>query len=186
MENRIKLGLFYRLTLVYGHKMDARVLLHTGGCQCGSIRYSTFAPPSQPLTICHCRMCQKALGSPSGVFVVVNLTDFQWTRESVTSFESSSIAFRLFCDRCGTPLAYQSKQKPVIDICLGTFDQPQQFGKPQRQIGLESCLGDWTLLQDVDGKTTDQVKEDTVTNYQHPDKETNQIEWQHMSKNNST
>ena len=166
--------------------MDARTPLYTGGCQCGSIRYSILAPPSHPSVICHCRMCQKALGSPFGVFVAVNLADFQWTRGSVTAFESSSIAHRLFCARCGTPLACQAKQGSVIDICLGTFDQPKQFGKPQLQIGVESCLGEWTLLQDVDRKTTDQVIKDTVVSYQHPDKETNEVEWQQMSKNKST
>jgi hypothetical protein len=166
--------------------MDGRTPLYTGGCQCGSIRYSIFAPPFEPVGTCHCRMCQKALGSPFGVFVAVNLTDFQWTRGSVTSFQSSSIAMRLFCARCGTPLAYQAKKRPAIDICLGSFDRPQQFGKPQGQMGVESCLGEWTLLQDVDGKTTDQVIKDTVVSYQHPDEETNEVEWQHMSKNKST
>jgi hypothetical protein len=166
--------------------MDARTPLNTGGCQCGSIRYSIFAPPSEPVAICHCRMCQKALGSSFGVFVAVNLTDFQWTRGSVTLFQSSSIAHRLFCARCGTPLAYQAKQRPLIDICLGSFDQPQQFGKPQMQMGLESCLGEWALIQDVDGKTTDQVIKETVFSYQHPDKETNEMEWQQILKNKLT
>ena len=166
--------------------MDARTPLYTGGCQCGSIRYSIFAPPCEPVAVCHCRMCQKALGSPFGVFVAINPADFQWTRGSVASFHSSSIAHRLFCARCGTPLAYQAKHRPAIDICLGSFDQPQKFGKPQQQMGVESCLGEWTLLQDVDGKTTDQVIKDTVFSYQHPDKETNEVDWQHMSKNKST
>lgn len=165
--------------------MDARIPLHTGGCQCGSIRYAIFAAPSESVTICHCRMCQKALGSPFGAFVAVNLTDFKWTRGSGTSFQSSSLAARLFCAQCGTSLAYQAKQRPCIDICLGSFDQPQQFGKPQLQMGLESCLGEWTLIQDVDRKTTDEIIKDTVVSYQHPDKKTNEMEWQQMLKNKS-
>ena len=166
--------------------MDIRTPLHTGGCQCGSIRYSVFTHPSRSVCICHCRMCQKALGSPFGVFVGFNLTDFQWTRGSVASFESSSIAVRLFCARCGTPLAAQPKQESIIYICLGSFDQPQQFGKPQRQMGVESCLGEWTLLHNVEEETTDQVIKEIVINYQHPDNETDEVEWQRMSKNNST
>ncbi len=34
----------------------------TGGCQCGAVRYALFEMPE--LTICHCRMCQKAVGGP--------------------------------------------------------------------------------------------------------------------------
>ena len=166
--------------------MNTRTALYTGGCQCGAIRYSIFAPSIQPLTVCHCRMCQKALGSPSGAFVAFNLIDFQWTRGSVASFESSSIAVRLFCAQCGTPLAAQPKQESIIYICLGSFDQPQQFGKPQRQMGVESCLGEWTLLHNVEEETTDQVIKEIVINYQHPDNETDEVEWQRMSKNNST
>jgi hypothetical protein len=41
-------------------------------------------------------------------------------------------------------------------------------------------------MQDVDGKTTDQVIKETVFSYQHPDKETTEVEWQQMSKNKLT
>ena len=39
----------------------------TGGCQCGAVRYRLDAPPNDA-NICHCRMCQKATGSPYGAF----------------------------------------------------------------------------------------------------------------------
>jgi hypothetical protein len=35
----------------------------TGGCQCGAIRYVLTAPP-ESVHLCHCRMCQKAVGGP--------------------------------------------------------------------------------------------------------------------------
>ena len=34
----------------------------TGGCQCGAIRYALEDSP-EAVAICHCRMCQKAVGS---------------------------------------------------------------------------------------------------------------------------
>ena len=35
----------------------------TGGCQCGAVRYALYAMPERA-GICHCRMCQKAVGGP--------------------------------------------------------------------------------------------------------------------------
>ena len=35
----------------------------TGGCQCGAVRYALYAKPDRA-GICHCRMCQKAVGGP--------------------------------------------------------------------------------------------------------------------------
>ncbi len=41
---------------------NARPVL-TGGCQCGAVRFALSAPPAK-ISICHCRMCQKASGAP--------------------------------------------------------------------------------------------------------------------------
>ena len=39
----------------------------TGGCQCGAIRFALSKPPAK-ISICHCRMCQKASGAPFASF----------------------------------------------------------------------------------------------------------------------
>jgi hypothetical protein len=39
----------------------------TGGCQCGAIRFALSASPRR-VSICHCRMCQKASGAPFASF----------------------------------------------------------------------------------------------------------------------
>ena len=41
---------------------EAREPVHTGGCQCGAVRYALYAEPTNP-HVCHCRMCQKAFGN---------------------------------------------------------------------------------------------------------------------------
>ena len=46
-----------------------------GGCQCGAVRYRLIAEPTG-VNICHCRMCQKASGSPFMTFGGVRLSEF--------------------------------------------------------------------------------------------------------------
>ena len=50
----------------------------TGGCQCGAVRYALFAIPERA-GICHCRMCQKAVGGPFSAWANVATQDFAWT-----------------------------------------------------------------------------------------------------------
>lgn len=52
---------------------------YTGGCQCGAIRFRVSGD-IKDLSICHCRMCQKAFGAYYAPLVSVRGTDFEWTR----------------------------------------------------------------------------------------------------------
>ena len=70
-----------------------RTPIITGGCQCGAIRYALYAMPTEGY-VCHCRMFQKAVGSPLFVVAPVDLADFAWTRGSPKVYRSSSIAVR--------------------------------------------------------------------------------------------
>ena len=47
----------------------------TGGCQCGAIRFALSAPPTK-VSICHCRMCQKASGAPFASLAEIEKGDF--------------------------------------------------------------------------------------------------------------
>jgi len=63
----------------------------TGGCQCGAIRFALKAVPAR-VSICHCRMCQKAAGAPFASFADIEHADFVWTKGKPAAFKSSSIA----------------------------------------------------------------------------------------------
>jgi hypothetical protein len=135
----------------------------TGGCQCGAIRFAVSAAPTR-VSICHCRMCQKASGSPN--------EQFAWTRGTPSSFKSSSIAERDFCAKCGTPLSYRRIDGANIEIMTGAFDRPDRV-VPTRQFGSESRLGWVGNVSNLPSKTTAQnyglEKMASVFSYQHPD-----------------
>src|ERR1700753_1675682 len=111
----------------------------TGGCQCGSIRFALSAAPVK-VSICHCRMCQKASGSPFASFAEIMNEDFSWTRGKPQAFRSSSLAERDYCPGCGTPLSFRRIDGPKIEIMIGAFDRPDRL-VPTRQYGTESRLG---------------------------------------------
>lgn len=143
----------------------------TGGCQCGAIRFALSAPPVK-ISICHCRMCQKASGAPFASFADIEHADFAWTRGKPAAFRSSSIAERDFCRDCGTPLSFRRIEGPRIEIMTGTFDRPDRL-VPTRQYGTESRLG-WVVgIANLPSQTTLQnygtEKLNGIVNHQHPD-----------------
>src|SRR3954469_10164284 len=105
----------------------------TGGCQCGAVRFALSAAPAK-ISICHCRMCQKASGAPFASLADIPLEHFSWTRRKPAAFASSSIAERDFCAACGTPLSYRRIGGSKIEIMTGAFDRPDMV-VPSLQFG---------------------------------------------------
>ncbi|WP_024508824.1 GFA family protein [Bradyrhizobium sp. ARR65] len=150
--------------------VDTKLLL-TGGCQCGAIRFAVKAAPLK-ISICHCRMCQKASGAPFASFADIQKEDFAWTRGRPASFRSSSIAERDFCAQCGTPLSFRRIDGDRIEIMTGAFDRPDRV-VPTRQYGTESRLG-WVVgIANLPSHTTLESygaeKLGSIVSYQHPD-----------------
>jgi hypothetical protein len=143
----------------------------TGGCQCGAIRFALSAAPVK-VSICHCRMCQKASGAPFASFAEIEKTDFAWTKGAPSSFRSSSLAERDFCSACGTPLGFRRVDGPRIEIMIGAFDRPDRL-VPTRQYGSESRLGWVVAISNLPSQTTLQNygpdKLGGIVSRQHPD-----------------
>jgi hypothetical protein len=150
---------------------EASKTVFTGGCQCGAVRFAATAAPSR-VSICHCRMCQKASGAPFASFADINRADFAWTKGQPSFFRSSSIADRGYCAACGTPLSFGRIDGDQIEIMTGAFDRPDQLA-PTRQYGTESRLG-WVVgISNLPSQTTQQnygpEKMATIVSHQHPD-----------------
>ena len=112
----------------------------TGGCSCGRIRY-TARVDNDDAYLCHCRMCQRATGGVSIAFKNVKKADVAWEREP-DWYASSPIARRPYCRECGTPLGFAFPDSEVMDLTVGSFDDPSRF-VPRRHAGSESMHRAW-------------------------------------------
>ena len=147
--------------------------IHTGGCQCGAIRFR-FSGTPRDASICHCRMCQKAFGNLTAPLVSVRGTDFAWTRGEPKRFASSSYVKRGFCGNCGTPLSYEAPDG--IAVSIGAFDHPERFA-PTIQFGVEAKVSWFDDLHTLPARLTmDDIVEApflaNLDNRQHPDHDT--------------
>jgi hypothetical protein len=143
----------------------------TGGCQCGAVRYALFAMPES--SVCHCRMCQKAVGGPFAALSKLPIAQFAWTRGTPGKFQSSSAAERHFCSACGTPLTFHYLVGDAIEVTTGSLDQPA--GLPAtKNFGVEARLPWIDLL--VPGRLPEVTTMDhatrVVVSLQHPDHDT--------------
>lgn len=97
-------------------------VISVGGCQCGRVRYEAEGPVDR-VTVCYCRMCQKASGAPFMAFVRFPADHVSWTTPPDTFFSSDSVQ-RGFCRACGTPLTYRNVQGSSISVTLNSLDHP--------------------------------------------------------------
>lgn len=98
-----------------------------GGCLCGAIRYHLTAPPIDA-GYCHCRLCQRAAGSPVVAWATFRFADFVLDAGHPTTFQSSASAERGFCGQCGTPIHFNKRENPErIDITVASLDDPDRL-----------------------------------------------------------
>ncbi len=146
----------------------------TGGCQCGAVRFRADALGRA--AICHCRMCQKAFGGLFGPLVTGK--GVTWTRGAPTWFDSSDQARRGFCARCGTPLAYDTReQDESLELAIGALDQPE-LAPPALQVNPHDRLSFFDTLVALPTRDAairplvERRKGAPVTSHQHPDHDT--------------
>lgn len=87
--------------------------------------------------VCHCRMCQKAVGNIFAALVAAPDDALEWTRGEPATFRSSEHVERGFCSRCGTPLFYHDLRSGRTNLTMGSLDRPGDF-PPHEQEGIES------------------------------------------------
>ena len=122
--------------------------------------------------ICHCRMCQKATGSPFGAFASVATDKLVFTHGRPKTFASSAIAERGFCGDCGTPLTYQGAGADHVSVTICSLDNPNAVS-PASQLDADFAMA-WLrdALTQPNTQIADWLKSKQIADIgarQHPD-----------------
>ncbi len=146
----------------------------TGGCQCGAVRFRVDGELGEA-SICHCRMCQKAMGGLFGPFVSVALSDLAWTRGAPKRFQSSNKVHRGFCADCGTPLTFEFEGGQQIGLAIGALDRPGD-ARLTEQLASGARVADFAALAALPEHAEDEPRAAahlaSIVSFQHPDHET--------------
>jgi hypothetical protein len=119
-------------------------VIREGGCLCGAVRFRAEGEPAN-VRICHCRNCQKAMGSP--FFARALFDQKALSIEGDTAFYASSEALeRVFCRRCGTRLFSRRSNGTMAGVALAAFDDRDAFA-PTAHIWVSEKMR-WVTLDD--------------------------------------
>ncbi len=101
----------------------------SGGCLCGSVRYTSDAEPAL-VAVCHCANCQKNTGSAFSLNLALPTESVIITGDSLATYEdrggaSGNPFYRRFCSRCGSPISGSGNAYSGLTfIKAGTLDDP--------------------------------------------------------------
>jgi hypothetical protein len=119
-------------------------MIREGGCLCGAVRFRCEGEPLN-VRICHCRNCQKAMGSPFYARALFPQGALSVTGETAR-YASSEAIDRVFCKICGTRLFTRRRNGTADGVALATFDDPNAFA-PTVHMWVSQKIG-WVKLDD--------------------------------------
>ena len=108
----------------------------TGGCLCGSVRYTIAAEPVAG-HLCHCRDCQRYTGSAflAAMGFPADAVAIQGELKTFSiAGDSGRVIKRSFCPNCGSAVVNGGEGAPGrVFIQIGTLDDPLIF-TPAREL----------------------------------------------------
>lgn len=94
----------------------------TGRCLCGAVRFAFDGAPAWT-GHCHCESCRRTCAAAFTTFFGIARDRFRWTATAPQVYESSPGVRRMFCGRCGTPMAYDAdRDRRNIHLYAATLD----------------------------------------------------------------
>ncbi|MCP5368543.1 MAG: GFA family protein [Hyphomicrobiales bacterium] len=117
-----------------------------GRCLCGAVTYECTGPDNWRAH-CHCESCRRNTSSPVTTFFGVPRENFRFTGAAPAVYESSPGVRRLFCARCGTPMAYEADRvADEIHLYAASLENPEDF-EPEFHVHVAEKLP-WIDLAD--------------------------------------
>lgn len=117
-----------------------------GHCLCGDVAYE-YDGPENWRSYCHCESCRRNTSAPVAAFFGVNRSAFRFTGKQPAVYQSSPGVRRLFCARCGTPMAYETDRRPAeIDLYAASLENPEAY-RPQAHVHAAERLS-WFDVRD--------------------------------------
>jgi hypothetical protein len=113
-------------------------MTHEGGCLCGALRFKTEGAPIN-VRICHCRLCQKAMGSPFFARALFDQKAITLTGPT-GRYPTSERLERIFCPTCGSRIAAWRTNGTAAGLALALFDDRNAF-VPTEQIWTSERIG---------------------------------------------
>lgn len=126
---------------------------HSGGCQCGSVRFVTIGEPVRAMA-CHCTSCKLRTGAPYGVGVYFSDTEVEFESGKLTTFRfKSDTSGRWiqteFCAICGSTISWTLEMRPGLRaIAGGNYDDPNWY-KMEAHIWTRSARSDMCYPDDM-------------------------------------
>ena len=118
--------------------MGAHALTTTfsGGCLCGSVRYTCSAEPIMA-GHCHCEDCRRTSGTGYSSHLAVSADEIAITGETkayVRPSASGNLVTRAFCPECGAPVFSKNPAMPgLLFLRASSLDDLEVF-KPQMHV----------------------------------------------------
>lgn len=121
----------------------------SGGCLCGSVRYTSTAAPITT-RVCWCRLCQY-IGAGSGTVNACFKTETFSIQGELGDYrsiaDSGNVMHRRFCPKCGTHLFSEAEARPhLVFVRAGTLDDPQ-VARPAATIWTSEAP-DWACFDE--------------------------------------
>ena len=104
-----------------------------GHCLCGDVTFE-YSGAENWQAYCHCESCRRNTSSPVTAFLGVPRASFRFTGKAPAVYESSPGVRRLFCGRCGSPMAFDADRYPEeIHLFAASLDDPRDYA-PQCHV----------------------------------------------------
>ena len=109
----------------------------TGGCYCGTLRY-TATGDFLAKGMCFCRECRHISGGGANVILGMAAAGFAYTSGEPSQFkrdEFEGSVTRDFCKKCGTHILTRSpRMEGAVLIKVGSLDDQDVYGMPNMAV----------------------------------------------------